>query len=67
MDEKTSDFVDSNVPKNEENEYFKRVYELFSPVRQRWTLVQEVLLWQKLQISIVCFNVINVLFWSVIL
>ena len=67
MEVKTSDFVDSKIPKNEENEYFKRVYEFFSPVRQRWALVLEVLLWQHLEISIVCFNVINVLFWSVML
>lgn len=63
MEVTTSDSVDSRDPQKDENGHFHRVCEFFSPLHQRWPLIQAVLLWEKLEISVVCFNVINVVFW----
>lgn len=66
MEGETSDNVhgsDANNGEQIENLRFHKVCVLFSPLQSRWSFCQEVLLWQKLEISVVCFNLINVLFW----
>ena len=67
MDENLTEFdIASNERKNDAkqtNEVFERFCELFSPVRNQWPFIQDVLLWRNIGISVIVFNILNVLFW----
>ena len=52
-----------NDDRKQTNEIFERVCELFSPLRNHWSLIQDILIWRKLEISVMVFDVLNGLFW----
>ncbi|XP_028398499.1 reticulophagy regulator 3-like [Dendronephthya gigantea] len=45
------------------NETVEYICEFFSPLRDQWPFIQEVLIWRKLEISVIVFNILNVVFW----
>jgi hypothetical protein len=68
MEENTTSEIDiaSNEGSNDTkqtSEIFEHVCDLFSPLRDQWPFIQDVLIWRKLEISVVVFNILNVLFW----
>ena len=67
MDENLTKFdIASNERQNDAkqiNEVFERFCELFSPVRDQWPFIQDILLWRNIGISVIVFNILNVLFW----
>lgn len=66
MDENPTEFdIASNVRKDDAkqtNENFEYFCDLFSPLRDRWPFIQDILLWRNIGISVIVFNILNVLF-----
>ena len=67
MEENT---LETDIASNERNddrkqtsEIFERVCDLFSPLRNHWSFIQDILIWRKLEISVIVFNLLNGLFW----
>ena len=45
------------------NDTFGHICEIFSPLRDQWSFIQDVLVWRKLEISVIVFDILNVMFW----
>ncbi|XP_046846612.1 uncharacterized protein LOC124440298 [Xenia sp. Carnegie-2017] len=53
---------DSNQ-KKQTYKTFEHVSDILSPLEYRWAFIQDVLKWSNLELSVLIFNTINVLFW----
>ena len=52
-----------NEDRKQANEIFQHICDFFSPLRDHWPCIQDILVWRKLEISVIVFNVLNGLFW----